>query len=127
MQAALNVDSTKLFERGRELLAGMNADLDHIDEIIDQMVQIVGTGRVERRKPVENSSRHAMQHICSKMIHVAFFDSHGEIILDMQDPDTGQQIDHCPECGEEITQGMLFSLDFFPEVYAEMAEQQVEA
>lgn len=64
-----------------------------------------------------------LQHLCGKMINVAAFQSHGETILDMTDADTGKQInDKCPECGETIYENMLFSMDFFPEVYAEMAE-----
>jgi hypothetical protein len=61
------------------------------------------------------------------MVNVEAFHSHGETILDMVDTETGQQInDRCPECGEGISDETLFPLDFFPEVYAEMAEAMIE-
>lgn len=67
-----------------------------------------------------------MQHVCGRMVNVDFFDSHGEIILDLTDPEDGAQIRACLECGEVIEQGCLFPLDFFPEVFAEMAESLIE-
>ena len=63
------------------------------------------------------------QHLCGKQLEVGFFVSHGETILDVVDPDTGAQVyDRCPECGEEVNEGVLFPIDIFLEVYAEMAE-----
>ena len=65
-----------------------------------------------------------MQHLCSKIVDVEWFECRGEIILDIHDPETGEQIEACPECGWEILPEQLFSLDIFPEIQliAEMAE-----
>ncbi len=67
-----------------------------------------------------------MQHLCGEMVNVEVFQSHGETILYIENPATGEQIERCPDCGEVISEGMLLPLDFFPEVYAEMAESLVE-
>ena len=67
-----------------------------------------------------------LQHICGKVISVEAFQSHGETILYLEDPDTGQQIERCPECGEVIIENLLFDLDFIPEIWAEMAEMIME-
>lgn len=66
------------------------------------------------------------QHLCGQLINVEAFQSHGETILYLEDPRTRQQIEHCPECGEEIFENTLFPLDICPAWFAEMAEQQVE-
>lgn len=65
-----------------------------------------------------------LQHICGKVLEVQAWDTHGEIVLDIQDPETGRQITHCSECGEEIHNETLFRMDFFPEIFAEMVEQR---
>lgn len=67
-----------------------------------------------------------VQHLCSQLINVEAFQSHGETILYLEDPRTRQQIERCPECGEEIFENTLFPLDICPARFAEMAEQQVE-
>ena len=65
-----------------------------------------------------------LQHICSEIVNAEAFQSHGETILYVEDL-TGKQIEYCPGCGELIAEGMLFPLDIFPEVYAEMAEREL--
>lgn len=67
-----------------------------------------------------------LQHLCGQMINVEKFQSHGETILSFENPATGEQIERCPECGEVISEEMLFPLDMFPEVYAEMADSLAE-
>ena len=67
-----------------------------------------------------------LQHICGKVVSVEAFQSHGETILYVEDPATGQQIERCPECEELVIEEMLFDLDFIPEVWAEMAEMIME-
>jgi hypothetical protein len=59
------------------------------------------------------------------MVNVQAWQSHGETILDISDQQTGEQLEKCPECGGEFTEETLFPLDFFPEVFAEMAEAEV--
>ncbi len=66
-----------------------------------------------------------MQHLCGQMINVEAFQSHGETLLSLEDPETGQPLERCPECGEVPADETLFPLDFFLEVYAELAERLV--
>ena len=62
------------------------------------------------------------QHLCGKLVNVEAFQSHGETILSVTDPESGQPLERCPECGEEFFENTLFPLDIFPEVFAELAE-----
>ena len=69
----------------------------------------------------------AQQHICGAMVNVEAYQTHGQTILYVETLE-GQQIDHCPECGEELIESSLFALDIFPQVQlaAEMAESLIE-
>ncbi len=60
-----------------------------------------------------------LQHLCGQMVNVTVWQSHGETILDVSDLLTGEQLDTCPECGEEFFQNTLFPLDIFPMIAAE--------
>ena len=62
------------------------------------------------------------QHICGKVLNVDWFSCRGEIILDVHDPETGEQVEQCPECGEEIFQNRLFDLDIFAGILVKMDE-----
>ncbi len=59
------------------------------------------------------------QHLCGRVVKVQAWKSHGETILEVSEPKSGQTLYTCPECGEEFFENTLFPMDIFPTIAAE--------
>lgn len=61
-----------------------------------------------------------MQHLCGQIVAVAAWHVHGETILDVTDPHTGEPLAVCPDCGEPFFENTLFSLELFQVITEEV-------